>query len=200
MLARRRDPDRTRERLLGAGFDEIYRHGFQAAALDTIVERAQVTKGALYHHFPSKQALGYAVLDEVIGAFTNLRWIDPIVDATDPLTAIVASMRAAFESDYENGCPLNNIAQEMSAVDEGFHARIAALYRRWEEAVRSALESGQQHGIVSPDVDVHAAAAFVVICIEGAYSLAKGRQSRAPLDACVEGTAKYLESLRLGSG
>jgi len=196
MLVRRRNPDQTRGRLLDAGFAEIYRHGFQAAALDTIVERAKVTKGALYHHFPGKHALGYAVLDEVIGRFTDVRWIDPVADAADPLTAIVASMRAAFESDYENGCPLNNLAQEMSAVDEGFHARIAALYRRWESALASALAAGQQRGVVRPDIDVHAAAAFVVISIEGAYSLAKGRQSRAPLDACLEGLGTYLDSLR----
>ena len=67
----RRNPDRTRERLLEAGFVEIYSRGFQPAGLDAIVERAGVTKGALYHHFPGKHALGYAVLDEVIGRYTD---------------------------------------------------------------------------------------------------------------------------------
>src|SRR5258708_39678385 len=89
---RRRDPDRTRERLLDAGFFEIYRHGFQAAGLDTIVDRAEVTKGALYHHFPSKHALGYAVLEEVIARFTDRRWIDPLSSPADPVAAIVESM------------------------------------------------------------------------------------------------------------
>ena len=61
-----RAPDVTREKLLNAAFEEMYLRGFQAASLDTILARAGVTKGALYHHFPDKAALGYAVVDEVI--------------------------------------------------------------------------------------------------------------------------------------
>ena len=60
----KRNPDVTREKLLQAAFQEIYRSGFQAASLDNIIASAGVTKGALYHHFPSKKALGYAVVDE----------------------------------------------------------------------------------------------------------------------------------------
>lgn len=63
---RSRDPERTRERLLQAAFREIYRSGFQSASLDTILAAAGVTKGALYYHFDSKEALGYAVVEEVI--------------------------------------------------------------------------------------------------------------------------------------
>lgn len=193
----RRNPDRTRERLLDAGFLEIYSRGFQPASIDAIVERAEVTKGALYHHFPSKHALGYAVFDEVVARYTDLRWLDPIRDAADPLTAIAGTLREAFKTEFEHGCPLNNLSQEMSRADEGFHQRIAALYRRWEGGVAAALAAGQQRGIVDPAVDVHDAATFIVASIEGAYSLAKGRQERGPLMACLAGVARFLESLRI---
>jgi len=193
---KRRNPDRTRERLLNAGFAEIYSRGFQAAGLDAIAEAADVTKGALYHHFPSKHALGYAVFDEVIARYTDLRWLEPIRDAADPLTAIADTLREAFKSEFEHGCPLNNLSQEMSRVDEGFHQRIAALYRRWEGGVAAALASGQRRGIVDPTVSVHDTATFVVASIEGAYSLAKGRQDRGPLMACQAGVSRFLESLR----
>jgi AcrR family transcriptional regulator len=62
--SRLRDAGRTRERLLQAASREIYRAGFQSASLDTILAAAGVTKGALYYHFDSKEALGYAVVDE----------------------------------------------------------------------------------------------------------------------------------------
>ena len=196
---RRRNPDRTRERLLAAGFAEIYSQGFQAAGLDAIVERAEVTKGALYHHFPSKHALGYAVFDEVVARYTDARWLDPIREAVDPLTAIAGTMREAFKTEFEHGCPLNNLSQEMSRMDEGFHQRIAALYHRWEGGVAAALAAGQQRGLVDSTVDVHEVATFIVASIEGAYSLAKGRQDRAPLLACLAGITRFLESLRTGA-
>jgi TetR/AcrR family transcriptional repressor of nem operon len=60
-----RDPVRTRQRLLQAAFQEVYHTGFQGSDLETILDGAGVTKGALYHHFENKEALGYAVVDEV---------------------------------------------------------------------------------------------------------------------------------------
>lgn len=199
MLHGRRNPDRTRERLLQAGFREIYRQGFTPASLDAIVERAGVTKGALYHHFPNKQELGYAVVEEVIGEAIEERWIRPLANIADPIEALISTIRAATIEDIALGCPLNNLAQEMSAVDDGFHRRIATLYRRWESAFAAALERGQKLGIVRKDVDARAAATFVVASIEGAFGLAKNRKHDEPVRACTEGLFRYLETLRVGT-
>jgi TetR/AcrR family transcriptional repressor of nem operon len=195
-----RDPDRRRERLLEAGFREIHRQGFQPASLEAIVDGAGVTKGALYHHFASKQALGYAVVDEVLADLLHEHWIGPIERAPDPLEALIATVReaAARGKAVELGCPLNNLAQEMSGVDEGFQQRIAGLYQRWEAGVTRALQRGQTQGRVRPDVDVAAAATFIVASIEGALGLAKTRKDRTPLRACAEGLTRYLETLRPG--
>ncbi len=63
---RLRNPEHTRKRLLKAAFQEVYRSGFQSASLDTILAATGVTKGALYYHFEGKEALGLAVVEEVI--------------------------------------------------------------------------------------------------------------------------------------
>ena len=81
-------PEATRRKLLEAAFAEFYATGFQGGSLSHIVEAAGATKGALFHHFESKQALGYAVLDELIGPLLLTRWLDPVQDSTDPLTEI----------------------------------------------------------------------------------------------------------------
>jgi AcrR family transcriptional regulator len=59
-----RDPARTPERLLRAAFQEMHLSGFRSADLNAILAAAGVTKGALYHHFDRKEALGYAVVEE----------------------------------------------------------------------------------------------------------------------------------------
>ena len=58
-----RQPDLTRQRILEASFAEIHRQGFQAASVANILTTTGLTKGALYHHFPSKKDLGLAVID-----------------------------------------------------------------------------------------------------------------------------------------
>ena len=61
-----KQPDQTRDKILHSAFCEIHRQGFQAASIANILQDTGLTKGALYHHFPTKQALGLAVIDEVI--------------------------------------------------------------------------------------------------------------------------------------
>jgi AcrR family transcriptional regulator len=47
---------------------------FRSADVNAILAAAGVTKGALYHHFENKEALGYAVVDEVIASRTREKW------------------------------------------------------------------------------------------------------------------------------
>src|SRR5580700_2787252 len=73
-----RDPQRTRELLLQAAFREVYRSGFQSAGIDAILAATNVTKGALYYHFESKEALGYAIVEEIVSKLTRDRWMLPL--------------------------------------------------------------------------------------------------------------------------
>ena len=126
-----RAPDATRGKILAAAFEEIYRRGFQAASLDAILEKAGVTKGALYHHFPDKAALGYAVVDEIVREPVLEAYLGPLEShEADPLTGIQQILRRRADDFHSGGvdlgCPLNNLAQEMSPLDEHFRRRVAA--------------------------------------------------------------------------
>src|SRR6202021_3486717 len=90
---RLRDPQRTRERLLQAAAREIYKSGFQSASLDTILASARVTKGALYHHFKNKEALGYAVVEEIISPHVHSQWVRPLQSVKDPIGALIAIVK-----------------------------------------------------------------------------------------------------------
>jgi AcrR family transcriptional regulator len=197
---RTRQPDVTRDKLLQAAFDEIYRWGFQAASLDTILAKAGLTKGALYHHFPDKSALGYAVVDEVVKGFLLERWgvLEP--PTGDPITALqrVLQRRAArlTSREVELGCPLNNLAQEMSPLDQRFRRAVAATFETWMDAVAKDLKRGQAEGFVRRDVDAPKVATFIVAAIEGSFGLAKSARSRPMVRSNLEILESFLESLR----
>src|SRR5690349_21717160 len=118
----RRQPDLTRQKLLECAFEEIHRSGFRAASLDAILETSGVTKGALYHHFASKRELGYAVVDEMVRPYIERNW-QPVLGAHNPVDGAIALCheltRERTDRTMECGCPLNNLINEMSAVDEG---------------------------------------------------------------------------------
>lgn len=208
-LAKRRlrEPDVTRDKLLKAAFEEIYRHGFQAASLDTILARAKVTKGALYHHFPDKAALGYAVVDEVVRGFLLQRWLgllERFGEGGDPVTALQRTLqhRAAHlgPHEIELGCPLNNLAQEMSPIDERLRGAINATFDAWRGGFARALERGQAEGTVRRDVDAKRVATFVVAAIEGSTGLAKSAQSAAMQRSNLTLLSEFLDGLRPAGG
>src|ERR1043165_1733326 len=96
-------PEATRRKLLEAAFLEFYAHGFQGGSLNHIVESAGATKGALFHHFDSKQDLGYPVLDEGIGPLLLQRWLNVLEDSIDPLTDIQHAFQRYVEEDIGSG-------------------------------------------------------------------------------------------------
>src|SRR5215831_11742344 len=175
-----RDPERARGRLLKAGFQEVYRSGFQSASIDSILAATNVTKGALYHHFQSKEALGHAIIDEVVSTLPRDRWLLPLERSKDknPIDALIGIVRAipTRPRDIKGGCPLVNLAQEMSPLDEQFRKRLQKIFHAWQEGIALALRRGQHEGTVRRNVVPEEAARFLIALVEGYEVLAKNSQ------------------------
>ena len=195
---RLRDPERTRERLLQAASREIYRSGFQSASLDKILASSGVTKGALYYHFDSKEALGYAVIEEVIAPDVHGKWVRPFQNVKDPIDALIGAVQRVpvRPADVRGGCQLNNLAQEMSPLDAGFRKRLAIIFDAWRKAVASVLREGQIHGSVRRDVEPTDAAGVLIAMVEGYGSLAKNAQDPKVMKAGIRNIVDWLRSLR----
>ena len=193
-----RDPERTRGRLLRAAFQEMHRSGFRSADLDAILARAGVTKGALYYHFNNKEALGYAVVDEVIATNLHQKWVKPLRNARDPIDVLarIFQSESLKREDVRRGCPLLNLSQEMSGLDEGFRRRTARVYEDWHEAMAEALREGQKRRVVRSDVNANETATFLIAAWEGYVVLGKNSQDARTLRSGQRSVSLHLESLR----
>ncbi len=194
-----RATDQTRERLLQSAFCEIHRNGFQGASVADILDSTGLTKGALYHHFPTKHALGLAVIDEVIAGTIDRLVLEPIRSSANPVQAlleVLLHLPDVLEADrLLLGCPLNNLMQEMSPLDETFRAHLNRILAEWRTVLRQAFEAGQQQGTVRADVDAEAAALFVLSAWEGCTGVAKSMQSTAAFKVCVGQLRHYVIGL-----
>ena len=196
----KRDPVKTRENLLLSAYQQIHAHGFQSVSLDAILRDAGVTKGALYHHFPNKNALGYAVVEEIIAPTLAEFWINPVIESDNPINALQQIVREAGDTmtmdELKMGCPLNNLSQEMSSTDEGFRQRLADIYEGWREGLSNALQHGKSNQTVAEHVNTTVTAAFIVSSLEGCIGMAKNSQDMNILMQCGQGIIDYLETLR----
>jgi AcrR family transcriptional regulator len=202
MLAGRKNPERTRVRLLQAAFQEIHRSGFRSADLDAILTKAGVTKGALYHHFDNKEALGYAVADEIIASRVHQKWVQPLRNAKNPIDVLIRIFQSESlkRKDVQRGCELLNLAQEMSGLDAGFRRRTARIYKDWHDAMAEALREGQKRRVVRSDINANETATFLIAAWEGYAVLGKNSQDPRMMESGQRSVIHLLESLRRKSG
>jgi AcrR family transcriptional regulator len=186
--------------LLQAAFQQVYRYGFQSAGIDTILATTNVTKGALYYHFESKEALGHAIVDEIVAKLVRDRWLLPLERSKDkdPIDALIGILQAipTRPRDVRAGCPLVNLAQEMSPLDEQFRKRLERLFLAWREGIATLLRKGQARGTVRRDLNADEAASFLVAMVEGYEVLAKNAQDVKVWEVGIRNIVGWLKSLR----
>lgn len=174
--------------------------GFQSAGIDTILAATNVTKGALYYHFESKEALGHAIIEEVIAELTRERWMLPLQRSRDknPIDALIGIVQAipARPRDVRSGCPLVNLAQEMSQLDEQFRRRLEMVFHDWQAEIVMALRRGQSQGTVRRDLAPEETASFLIAMVEGYEVLAKNAQDAKVWNMGIKNITGWLHSLR----
>ena len=96
-------------------------------------------------------------MDELIGPLLKARWFDAIENSKNPLGDLKRALRQFVQEDINSGawiqgCPLNNLAQEMSPLDEGFRQRLDKPYVEWRKSLAAGLSAGIKAGKVRKDV------------------------------------------------
>lgn len=140
----------VRERILETAQRLFYRDGFRAVGIDTIIAEAGIAKMSLYRHFPSKDDLIVAYLEESNRQFWA--WLDAATaDAHDPVDRLVAMFKAIetlSTSPECFGCTFQGTAAEFPDRDHPGH-QVALAHK---QAVRDRFaELAGQAGLHDPD-------------------------------------------------
>jgi len=187
----------TRDAILHAASRLIHVHGYNRTSLDDVLRESGAGKGNFYYHFKSKEDLGYAILDQIIGSFLE-RTLEPCF--SDPDGPALEQIRCFLDRLLEmqrarncvGGCPLGNLAAELSDVHEGFRARLTSVFAAWRERLTSVLRAAQQRGTVDVACRPESVADFLVASLEGAILLTKLTKDIAVMEQCVAETKRYL--------
>jgi len=191
------DAEQTRQNILTVAADEIHQHGFKATSLSVILNRCEISKGALYHHFTSKMELGYAVFEEIYTPMFLSVWQSPL-SVEDPIEGLCEFLTTMTEqmscSEVVCGCPLNNLCEEMANVDEGFRLRILSMQEQVNQLIVEALEK------ISDDLRAELAFSqvgyFIVATLNGATSLSKSSRNKRLFQQVIAELCLYIRALK----
>jgi AcrR family transcriptional regulator len=185
--ARINDPDGMRRRIIDAAYGAFSVRGFNATAMLEVRDAAAVSGGAFSHHFPTKKSLGLAVIRDRIAEAVDVAWIAPVMTASTARAGIEAAFAGVIAELERNGsvsgCPLNNLAVELSGQDVELRQEMDRIFRSWHKAIENKLKADSANGLMR-SIDNAQLAFLVVATYSGAMAMAKASQSTEPLRAC----------------
>lgn len=194
-----RDPVKTRSEILNVAFWEIYKNGFHNVSINDILAKTTLTKGAFFHYFPTKNDLGYAIADEILPEMVLDRWIKPLTAYKNPIQGITARLRKTIEDSTNDsialGCPLNNLIQEMSAVDPVFRKKLLYALELWISEIEKCLFKAQKDGYLKKNADPRRVAEFVVMTHEGGFGFSKSFRDKKIFWSLYNTLRDYLNSV-----
>lgn len=187
----------TRDQILDAAAGLIHLQGYHSTSLGDVLRESGVGKGNFYYYFKSKEELGHAIIDRLIRGFLE-RTLEPVFadPAGDPIAQIHEFLDRVRDNQRRRncvgGCPMGNLASELSDVHEGFRRRLAGIFAQWRGRLTEALSRGQSMGRVRRDTDPARVAQFLVAALEGSILMAKVTKDIGVMDKCVEELKQHL--------
>jgi AcrR family transcriptional regulator len=193
--ARTNDPEGMRRRLINATASLFQARGYHSTTTQDIIREAGVTAGALHHHFPTKKALGLAVIKECVSQAVDETWVGPVLEAPNTVQGILDVFEQIADGLDQRGkvqgCPLNNLALELALSDLDFQRAIHIVFENWRTSIAKKFEADRAAGLLRKG-NSEEMAAFVVASYSGAMALAKASQSSEPLRTCTLQLADYF--------
>lgn len=150
------------ERILAAAEDMFSEHGYDAVSISDIALRAGVCKSNVFHHFSSKDALYYAVLNDARQAFFEL--IDKLHDGEGTIAERLGKFTELhLHRIVESGKISRLVLRDLLENSPGHGKQLADnVFNKNFSLLVDTMRVSQQHGEIRPDVDP-AMAAIVLI-------------------------------------
>jgi len=156
----------TRLTILHKAFELIYTKGYQTTSIDEIIATTQVTKGAFYYHFKTKDEMGVAIIEEILKPTMQEHFIKPTEASQNPIEDFYNMISyLLFEDPFlqvKYGCPVGNLTQEMTPWNTKFSEALAELVDLWKATIINSIEKGKEAGLIRKDVVGEQVAFFIL--------------------------------------
>ena len=194
-----KDQGVTKTRLLDAALRVIRAQGYSATSVDDLCAAAGVTKGAFFHHFKSKEALGIAAADYFSAFADSVFAAAPyrqLKDPVDRLLGYINFRRAILQGQLPDfTCLVGTMVQETydthPAIRDACNKSISDHAAMVEADIAQAMKA---RGIKA-EWSAESLALYTQAVIQGAFILAKAKGGPQVAAECIDHLRRYLECI-----
>ena len=190
----------TRLTILNKAFELIYSKGYQTTSIDDIIATTQVTKGAFYYHFKTKDEMGIVIIEEILKPVMLENFIKPIENSVNPLDDLYNMISYLLLEDpflqVKYGCPVGNLTQEMTPWNNQFSKALTELVDQWKNTIVNIVANAQKSGLIKKDVDGNQVAFFIMSGYWGIRNFGKLQDNNSSYIVYLKEFRIYLNSLK----
>jgi len=188
-MARQVRSEATRRKILNAAIDVFGEVGYAAAGWNTIIERTGMTKGALYHHFDSKESLASAIIEEgsdaILVAFRNVCGsASPALENMIHGTFTIANVLGADK--------MARTAAQLTAGLSGFNQAAADFCANLVEEMAAQARRASAEGDVQKDLDPAVVSESIIGAMFGTQLLRNAISAKGPEGHRKEGKVRGI--------
>jgi TetR/AcrR family transcriptional regulator, transcriptional repressor for nem operon len=184
----------TRDRIVAAAADLMYRHGVAGTSTPAVRDAAGVSSSQIYHYFADKDDLARAVIAFQTDAILSSQ--APALARLDSLDALRAwrdvVVDAARRGNGAGGCPLGSLSSELSDEHPWARDALAAGFTAWSEAIRGGLAAMIDHGGLRRGTDPARLALALLAAVQGGLLLAQAQHSTDALEAALDTVIAHI--------
>jgi len=190
----------TRLTILQKAFELIYSKGYQTTSIDDIIATTQVTKGAFYYHFKTKDEMGVAIIEEILKPTMQESFIQPIENSENPLDDFYNMISYLLLEDpflqVKYGCPVGNLTQEMTPWNNQFSNALLELVNQWKITIEKSVVNAQKSGLIRKDLNGEQVAYFIMSGYWGIRNFGKLQDNNFCYLVYLKEFRNYLNSLK----
>ena len=185
----------TRQRIVDAAADLIFRQGVAHTTIEDVRAAADVSSSQLYHYFDDKPALVRAVVDHQV---------DTMVGGQETFDfSTLAGLRAwrdfvighQREHGCSGGCPVGSLGGQLAETDPDARAHLVEGFSRWEATIQSGLREMHARGELMPDTDPDTLALALLAALQGGLLLTQVKRDTKPLEAALDAMIELVARL-----
>ena len=196
----RRDGRETRRNVIEKSLQIFSVKGYYNTSINDVMAATGLTKGGLYAHFDSKEAIWNAAYERAVGIWRGIVF-KGVRDVSDPLDRIARTIENDLRGyvcgeAFDGGCFFFNMLVELSGQSPEMSGRIVKGFMQFSDLLASWLEEARSEGKLKPGVRIKEVADFIVTSINGAAALyVATRNNRFPR-AIERQLNAYIQMLR----